>query len=326
MRKVLRILVAVLLLAVVAIGVLIAYVKTQLPNVGPPPDITVELTPQRLERGKYLATSVSVCLDCHSQRDWSLFSGPPVPGTNGQGGEEFGPDLGFPGTYVASNITPANLKDWSDGEIYRAITSGVGKEGRPLFNIMPHHNFGLMDTEDIYSIIAYVRSLQPIENTTKASKSDFPMSIIVHTLPKKPDHQPRPDAADVVAYGKYLFTAASCGDCHTKQEKGKVVGEFLAGGFDFKFPDGSITRSANITPDVSTGIGDWSVDQFVARFKAYTDSTYVPLAIQPGVFQSPMPWVMYGTMTESDLRAIHAYLRTVPAVKNEIERYTPPSL
>ena len=326
MKKVFKVLLYIVAAIVLIVGGLIAYVKLMLPNVGPPPDLKVDITPARLERGAYLANSVSVCMDCHSKRDWSLFSGPPVEGTFGQGGEEFGPDLGFPGVYVASNLTPANLSTWTDGEVFRAITTGVGKEGRPLFSIMPHHNFGLMDEEDIYSIIAYIRTLAPIENETKPSESFFPVNIIVHTIPKKANLQPMPPKNDIVAYGKYLVTAASCNDCHTKQVEGKFVGEPFAGGFEFIFPDGAMVKSANITPDKKSGIGDWTTAQFVARFKAYADSSYVPPKITPGVFQSPMPWMMYATMNEEDLKAIHAYLQTLTPVNNEIERYTPPAM
>ena len=49
----------------------------------------MEVTKERIERGKYLANKVMVCVDCHSKRDWSKYSGPIVPGTEGMGGEVF---------------------------------------------------------------------------------------------------------------------------------------------------------------------------------------------------------------------------------------------
>ena len=78
---------------------LLAYVKTALPNVGPAPELKIEKTTARIERGKYLANHVAVCIDCHSARDWSKYSAPPVAGTFGQGGEIFDQNLGFRGTY-----------------------------------------------------------------------------------------------------------------------------------------------------------------------------------------------------------------------------------
>lgn len=304
---------------------MIAYIKLALPAVDPAPDITIEHTPERLERGRYLATSVMVCVDCHSTRDWSLFSGPPVQNTLGMGGEVFDQKLGFPGKFIAKNITPFNLGTWTDGEIFRAITSGVSKDGRALFPIMPHHNYGQLDKEDLYSVITYLRNLPPIEHTTEASVPDFPMNIIVNTIPVQASLGTRPDPSDTIAYGKYLVTAASCNDCHTRQEKGKFVGEPFAGGFEFRFPDGSILTSPNITPH-ATGIGSWSQEQFVERFKQYTDSGYVLPRVQPGSFQTVMPWSMYSGITESDLAAMYQYLRTLKPHNNVVERFKPASM
>jgi len=50
---------------------------------------------------------------------------------------------------------------------------------------MPYPNYGRMDKEDIYSMIAYIRSLAPIENEVPESKPDFPMNFIINTIPVK---------------------------------------------------------------------------------------------------------------------------------------------
>lgn len=322
MNKFLKIFLYIILAIALLIGGLLTYLKTMLPNVGEAPDIKIEMTPERIERGKYLANHVMVCIDCHSTRDWSKFAGPPLEGTYGKGGEVFDQKLGFPGKFVASNITPANLKSWSDGEIFRAVTSGVGKDGRALFPIMPHIGYGQLDEEDIKSVIAYIRTLEPIENQTEPSEASFPMNFIINTIPKKPNFNKIPPQSDKIAYGKYLVTAASCNDCHTKQEKGEFVGAPYAGGFEFKLPDGSVVTSANITPH-ATGIGNWSEEKFIARFKHYTDSTYVSHQIKPGEFQSMMPWTMYGGMTELDLSAIYHYLKTLKPENNIISVFKP---
>jgi hypothetical protein len=324
-NKFVKLLVYFLLIVVVLIAGLLTYVKTMLPNVGKAPKLKVEITPQKIERGKYLANHVNVCMDCHSSRDWSTFAGPMVEGTQGKGGEVFNEDLGFPGKFVASNITPYNLKNWTDGEIFRAITCGVGKDGRALFPIMPHPNFGKMDEQDIHAVIAYIRSLKPIENNTMASVANFPMNFIINTIPQPAAFTKMPPKTNKVAYGKYLVNAASCNDCHTKQDKGKFVGEPFAGGFEFKFPDGSIVRSMNITPD-PTGIGSWDKETFVQKFKMYCDSGYVPQKIKAGEYQSVMPWTMYAGMTTEDLEAIYDYLKTLKPVNSTIERFTPASI
>lgn len=321
MKTLVKVLVYVVLILIVLVVGSLAYIKLALPNVGEAPDLKIEATDMRIERGRYLAHHVMVCIDCHSQRDWTLFSGPPMDGTWGQGGERFAQEFGFPGKFVASNITPANLGSWTDGEIFRAVTSGVGKDGRPLFPIMPHLSYGQLDEEDIYSVIAYIRTLSPIQNVTEPSKADFPMNFILHTIPQKPNFRKRPATTDLIEYGKYLVTAASCFDCHTRQEKGQFVGKPFAGGFEFPMPDGSKVISANITPHPTSGIGNWTEEQFIRRFKMYSDSNYVVPKVAPGEFQTIMPWVMYSGMNEEDLRAMYQYLRTLEPQDENYPRF-----
>ena len=86
---------------------LVYHLNTNFPTVEPAPDIQVAGTPEQFARGRYLANHVTVCIDCHSTRDWEHFAAPPVPGTEGKGGEVFREEVGFPGTLVAPNITPA---------------------------------------------------------------------------------------------------------------------------------------------------------------------------------------------------------------------------
>jgi len=323
LRKILKITGIIVVILLVGIGVLLIYVKMALPNVGPAQDITLDTSAANVARGKYLAMHVTVCVDCHSTRDMTRFSGPIVPGTEGKGGEVFGHDLGFPGTFYALNITPANLGKWTNGDIYRTITTGVTKDGKAIFPVMPYQFYGSMDPRDVKSIIAYVRTLKPIENTPPARQVDFPMNFILNTVPKKATPATRPPASDTVAYGGYLVQIAGCKECHTKQDKGKVVGPVLAGGWDFHMPDGSIVRSANITPDEKTGIGSWSREAFIHRFRFYTDTGYIAPTVQPGMMQTPMPWTMYGGMDTADLAAIYAYLQSIKPVSNHVDHFTP---
>lgn len=319
MKKFLRITGILFLVLLLGIGVLLAYVKYMLPDIGPAPDIKIEATPEAVKRGAYLANHVAVCIDCHSTRDFSKFAGPIVPGTNGNGGEIFDQQFGFPGKFYAKNITPHHLGSWTDGEIYRAITTGVSKNGNALFPVMPYGSYSQMHTEDVKAIIAYLRTLPAIDKEIPASVPDFPMNFIINTIPQKAEPMAAVTPADTVAYGKYLTTIAGCGECHTKQEKGSITGEYMAGGFEFKMPDGSILRSANITPDTTTGIGNWTADYFVERFKTYANGTP---AVEKGAFNTIMPWAMYSGMDTTDLRAVYAYLNSLQASSNKVEKLT----
>jgi mono/diheme cytochrome c family protein len=323
MKKILLVLSIILIVVIVAIGGALTYVSIALPNVGEPPQLRVEATPERIERGKYLATAVTVCVDCHSTRDWSKFSGPIIPGTEGKGGERFDQTVDFPGVYYSRNITPSGISRYTDGELFRVITTGVTKEGRAMFPVMPYPHYGQMDEEDIYSLIVYLRSLPPIENEVPESTSDFPMNFILNTIPTKGTPTKRPDPADLLASGSYLANAAGCIECHTQVEQGQIIPDLaFAGGREFKFADGSIVRSSNLTPDEETGIGKWSEQAFVQRFKTYIDSSYSLPTVSKGDFNTYMPWTMYANMTEADLKAIYTYLRAVKPVKNAVRKFT----
>jgi len=323
MKKFLKILGYLLLVIIVGVAGLLIYVKTALPNVGPAPDLKVERTPERIERGRYLANSVTVCMDCHSTRDWTKFTGPLTPGTLGKGGELFDQKFTFPGAYYSRNITPAGISRYTDGELFRVITTGVDKEGKAMFPVMPYTYYGRMDPEDIKCIIAYIRTLDPIENKVPTPVSDFPMNFIINTIPRKAEPQTRPDPSNTLAYGAYMVNASGCRECHTKAEKGQILMDLaFSGGREFPFPDGSIIRSANLTPDIETGLGNWTEEIFVNKFKAYADSGYTPLTVDRGQFNSIMPWTMYGRMTRQDLAAIYAYLHSLSPMKNEVVKYT----
>lgn len=324
MKKLLKIFGGILAVLVIAITGLLTYISTALPNVEPAPDLKIELTDERIKKGEYLANTVYVCMDCHSDRDYSKFALTIKEGTYGKGGNLFGTEMGLPGNYYAKNLTPYHLGDWTDGEIFRAITTGVNKQGDALFPIMPYTNYRQVDPEDIYDIIAYLRTLEPIEHDVPESSSNFPMNFIINTIPSETEFTTKPDISDQVAYGKYLVTAASCADCHTPMDKGAAIpGMAFAGGMDFPLPDGGIVTSSNITKDINTGIGTWTERAFIARFKSFQDSANVinKAQVKPGDFNTEMPWRFYSEMSEEQLSAIYAYLLTVPAVKNQITKF-----
>ena len=305
------------------IGVALAYVKWALPNVGPAPELAIHPTAAQIEHGKYLAHHVAACVDCHSTRDFTRFTGPMVAGTEGKGGEKFSREMGFPGNFYARNLTPASLSTWTDGEIFRAITTGVSRDGSALFPVMPYQNYAQMDPSDIKDIIAYLRTLKPMPNQIPPPEPDFPMNFILNTIPAKIDAGKRPDTTDRIAYGKYITTFASCGECHTpvNGQGQPLPGMAMAGGRGFPMPTG-LVRSMNITP-AKSGIGNWTKDAFIARFKAYAGKNDEQPTVHEAEFNSIMPWTMYADMSEQDLGAIYDYLRTVAPVENKVERFTP---
>lgn len=303
MKTLARILLWLTACILVIIFALFIYLRFMLPNVGPPPEITVELTEERIERGHYLANHVMLCMDCHAKRDFSLYAGPPEPGTLGAGGERFDHSMGLPGVFISHNITPAGIGDWTDGELFRMITTGVDRRGRAAFPVMPYPNYGRLDEEDILAVIAYLRSLEPITTEREESKADFPVNLLLNTMPQEAELTTRPSREERLTYGEYMITAAACGDCHTRRAGPEFVGEPYAGGNEFLYPDGSVVRAPNLTPH-ATGLGNWTREMFVERFKRYADPDYAPHRVAPGEFQTVMPWLMYAGMERDDLEAI----------------------
>jgi hypothetical protein len=323
MKKLTKISLIIIAALLLVIAGLVGFAEYRISSMAAAPDINIERTPARLIRGEYLANNVMACLDCHSTRDWNLYAGPVKPGTLGAGGEKFGEEIGLPGTFYARNLTPSYLGDWTDGEIVRAITTGISKDGSPLFPIMPYHSFGKLDLEDIYAVVAYLRTLEPIENEVPASEPNLPMTIIMNMMPQEPQHVTRPARNVMPAYGEYVATAAGCADCHTPFDGGQPVAEMqYAGGREFPLPGFGTVRAPNLTPHRQSGLGGWTREMFIRRFKLYADSTYSSPSVKPGQLQTVMPWEVYAGISEDDLGAMYDFLMSIDAIDNPIEVFT----
>jgi mono/diheme cytochrome c family protein len=306
---------------IAAVGGASAFIALATPKSRHAQQIRVESTPERIERGRYLFHNVADCAGCHSPRDPSKFAMISDPATTGAG-FVFPEELGFPGRIVAPNITPdpeTGIGQWTDGEKIRAIREGVSRDGRPLFGFMPFRQFAKMSDEDIHSLVTYLNSLPPVRNALPKTVLNFPVSILARFEPEPVLHAPQPPAPqDRLRYGEYMAAVAGCLSCHTELDNGRLVeGKEFAGGHEFAVRQ-FVVRSANLTPDDETGIGKWSEERFVRKFRDYGALTYgtAPRSVQ-GNF-TVMPWFGYAQMKEDDLRAIYAYLRSLKPVYNPV--------
>jgi mono/diheme cytochrome c family protein len=240
--------------------------------------------PAAIERGRYLF-NVADCSGCHSERDFTRFAGPVVPGGLGKG-FVFPPELGLPGKVVASNITTdhdTGIGAWTDAEKIRAIRQGIGRDGRRLFPMMPSDSYSKMSDSDVKALVAYMNTLAPIRNPLPRTELPPGMEL---PPPEPAAAVPDPDPKDRVKYGEYLVTVAACAHCH---------GPAFEGGHEFKFPGGvSVT-----VPSLANSV-KWTEDQFVKRFRM------VP---EKGPF-TVMPWLPLKEMADEDLRAMQRYLKT----------------
>jgi mono/diheme cytochrome c family protein len=310
-----------LLAAAAMLGGLALFVLTFRPKARAAPSEVIERTPARLERGKYLVESALGCNDCHAKRDFSRFGGP-VVGASGAGNDCFGPEFGLPGKVCVPNITPDNatgLGGWTDGEILRALREGVNREGRALF-MMPYTEYRALSDEDARAVVAYLRALPPVAHQVPATEIKFPVSFFIKFGPKPLlAPVPEPDHGDRVAYGGYLAKVGNCQACHTPVDGRHlpVRGKEFAGGQEFKGPWG-VVRSANISPH-EAGLGQRDEKAFVGMFKAF-DGPDADIPAVPADKNTAMSWLSRSHMTEADLGAIYAFLKTVPAQSQVIEK------
>ncbi|HMS33637.1 MAG TPA: cytochrome C [Ignavibacteria bacterium] len=322
MKKLLKITAVLFTLIIVLLISGYAYISLKFPDVGPAPDIRIVSTPEKIERGKYLANSFGACMDCHSKRDFDKLGGPLIPGTEGMGGEDFGEGAGF---IPARNITSdkeTGIGSWTDGEIFRAITMGVDKNGNALAPMMPYLYYRNIDAGDVEAVIAYIRTLPPIKNQVPEHKINFPVSLIFKTLPSKPDFNKFPEPDNKIATGYYY--SGNCMGCHSPMEKGEFIEDKLfSGGTEFPNPKGGIIRSANITPDKETGIGSWTKEQFIQKFRTYTQPEVQNVTVHNGEFNTVMPWTFLANATDEDLGSVFDFLMTQKPVYNKVEKYDP---
>ena len=277
-------------------------------------------TPQRLARGEYLVEHVCDCMSCHAEHDWTTHDAPMVPKALGAG-QDMNVLKGFPGKVYSPNITPdteTGAGSWSDDQLARAIREGVSHDGRALFPFMPYLDFRHMSDEDLASVIVYMRSLPPVHKQQPTTQLIFPVNYLIRNIPERLDAiVPEPDVSTPEKRGKYLVTISGCADCHTPQDAHgqPLPGMDFGGGFILDGPWGRVA-SANITPDPA-GI-------------SYYDQAMFIQAIRTGFvgarkLNQIMPWHTYRGMTDEDIVAMFAYLKTLKPLRHHVDNAEPPT-
>jgi mono/diheme cytochrome c family protein len=257
-----------------------------------------------VERGKYLVNGVLTCGNCHTPRakggvfdmEKQLSGGPQV--------------FDEPSFIVkGANITPdreTGIGAWTAAEIKTALLGGRRPDGTQLAPIMPYGFYKVFTPGDIDAVVAYLRSIPAVSN--KVQPPVYKAALHVDIPPGADQPMTEAKMKDPIRRGFYLVTVGHCMDCHTPEANHRL--DFMnlgKGGREFKGPWG-ISVSRNITSHKSAGIGGWSD----AEIKA---------AITKGVrrdgtkLKGPMAFDLYGTMTDADVGAVIAYLRTVPPLE-----------
>ena len=265
----------------VVIGVaLVGFYRITFPSHRPPvTDLKVAGTPDQVGRGARFSV---LCPLCHSPTGKA-----PLVGQNFASG---GPPVG---TLYASNLTPAGeIKDWSDGEIIRAIREGVHKSGRSLI-IMPAEAFRHLSDGDVQAIVAYLRSQPAVGPNTPPAKLNVIGALFIGAgLPlisaQPPITQPIVAPAEGVSadYGRYLVSILGCGLCHGENLRGRKSGG----------------PGPPAGPNLTLILPPWSVEDFIHTLRTGVDPYHHTLA-------EGMPWKEISTFaSDDDLTAIYTYL------------------
>jgi mono/diheme cytochrome c family protein len=259
-----------------------------------------------LSRGEYLARAAD-CMVCHTARG----------GTEYAGGFAF--TLPF-GTIYSTNITPdkeTGIGNYTDQDFLNAMHRGVRSDGAHLYPAMPFASYTYITDEDALAIKAYLFSLAPVHAPARPNTLTFPfnqrwaigMWSVVFNADKR--FQPNTSQSPQWNRGAYLTEAlAHCGECHTPRN--------LAFALDnrHKF-GGAVTggwHAYNISTERGGGIGSWSEADLVT----YLASGH---AEGRGSASGPMGEAVaesFRYLTPEDVKAIVAYVRSVPATPSNL--------
>ncbi|MDB5640378.1 MAG: hypothetical protein JWP51_5286 [Bradyrhizobium sp.] len=254
-----------------------------------------------VERGAYLARAAD-CEACHTA----------------PGGKPYAGGLAFKlpfGTLYSTNITPdkeSGIGNYSDQDFLNAVHRGIREDGARLYPAMPYASYTYMTDADALAIKAYLFSLPPVHAPDPENTLTFPFNqrwaMVFWSAMFNRDRRFEPDSSKSPEWnrGAYVSEAmAHCGECHTPRNlafaldnRKKFSGAVAAG-----------WRAYNTSSDKTTGIGGWSDDDLVA----YLATGH---ATGHGTASGPMAEAVDRSLSylvPEDVRAVVAYLRTVPA-------------
>jgi len=264
-----------------------------------------------LERGSYLVNAVMACDSCHTPRGPG---GALVMEKRFSGGSQTWDEPAF--VVKGANITPdvgTGIGGWSEHDLERALIEGVRPAHARLGSVslvpqMPFNFYKILLPRDLEAVVAYVRSVAPVHNEVQTPIYKAPTEVNLIPGAERPIEESA--LRDPVKRGFYLVTIAHCMECHARRPDG--VYDFKnwlgRGGREMTGPFGAVVVR-NITSHPTAGIGAWT-DAEIKR--ALTQG----VARDGRPFKPPMArHVFYSQMTQDDLDAVVAYLRTLPPLE-----------
>jgi mono/diheme cytochrome c family protein len=269
---------------------------------------------EAVKRGEYLFNAGG-CFGCHTDTK--------NKGASLAGGRALNTPFG---TFYGPNITPDmqyGLGRWTEADFIRAVRHGERPDGANLFPVFPYTSFTKISDADLKDLWAYLRTVTPVAQPNREHNVSFPFSVRAGlTVWKWINFTPglfQPDSARSadVNRGAYLVQAlAHCGECHTPRNiMGGVKTSMVFAGT----PDGPEgERVPNITPHPDSGIGKWSAGDLTDLLKQgmTPDGDFVGGAMGEVVRETT------GKLSDGDVRAVIAYLKTLPPIDHKVPRKT----
>jgi mono/diheme cytochrome c family protein len=281
-------------------------------------------TPDEVARGKYLVDAVTACGACHTGRASGALTDPEDPGLYLAGGNTL-EDVGGFKLYVPNLTSDADtgMGRWSDDQISRAIRDGIDEEDGVLFPVMPFLSYQHMSDADVHAVVAYLRTVPKVRQERPPFDREIPFMAKFAMSLGFLNHAPArgvtmPDPKDRVAHGKYVMYLGHCSECHALGSRGpKDEGnDAFMGGSDKPFTTRGVGKvwATNLTPDPQFGIAKFSDAELKNALRtglrledgkpmAYPMSSYIP---------------HFAAMTDEDLDALMAYLRTLRPVHKQV--------
>jgi cytochrome c553 len=317
---------ALLLAALAVVGCHGRYVR-------PVSDEPIPADSDRLARGSYLVNQVLACGACHTSREnGDILTEPERTDAFMGGGNRYVDGMGAIWIPNISADPDTGIGRWKDDEVLRALRDGIAPDGHFLIPVMPFGAYQHLSDDDARAVVAYLRTVPPYRQAKprQPNKLGFMPKLMFEVIGVQL-HEPVKNVASTarankVEYGHYLVRVAACGDCHSLTSKGPRRENdplYLAGSeAAFRDPGLGNVYASNLTGDVETGLGRY-------------DAAAIKQAIRDGRrldgkrMASPMSVMIphYSGMSDEDLDAVAAYLKTVPAAKNRVpERELVPSL
>jgi hypothetical protein len=317
MRKFFKVLLIIIVFIVVMIGLFALFVNYRKMPIYKAQNIEyqVKASPERIARGKKMASML--CFSCHFNSATEKFTGRLLSEA---------PQFGKIYSANITNDAVAGIGKLTDGQLLYFIRTGIKPDGEYVPPYMP--KLVHIADEDLYSIIAYLRSDDKYvqANTTPSPKSQqsFLTKFLVTIKAFKPFDYPKetiplPDTTNQLAWGKYItLYQYECYACHSKDFSTNNYGVpeqsagFFGGGNKMFQLDGTPITTLNISPDKQTGIGSWSENDFANAVKSG-----IVRNNQPALRYPMQPYV---NLSDNELKAIYAFMQTVPPINNKVER------